>query len=182
MFDKTRSGIVRSAESYIHICNLFDRLVRRNEGFGAEQLRVARALQGLTESIPDTYTGVSNEIQLLNSGIMATATHLMTSQTLLGDESQAWNDGMLEDLKRQRDRLISMREMFDRRDRLTSNTIPQLEQQIEANEKKLEELRGRREGSVKPGEIERFEQSLQKVSCLRGSGPPMHDMIYQSIS
>lgn len=167
MFEKARSGIVRSAESYIHLCNLFDRLVRRNEGFGAEQLRVARALQGLTESIPDTYTGASNEVQLLNSGIMATATHLTTSQTLLGDESQAWNEGMLEDLKRQRDRLISMREMFDRRDHFAVNSIAQLELQIEASEKKLEDLRGRREGSVKAGEIERFEQSILKVSCPR---------------
>lgn len=106
----------------------------------------------------------SSDVPLLNEGIRSTAKHLSNSQTLLEDEARAWEDGVLEDLKQQRDCLVSMRELFDRRDRYARNNIPQLERQIEANERKLQGLRARPSGTVKPGDIERVEESIFKVS------------------
>lgn len=105
----------------------------------------------------------SNDILLLNEGIRSTARHLSSSQSLLEDEARAWEDGMLEDLKQQRDCLVSMRELFDRRDRYARNNIPQLERQIGTNERKLQDIRTRPSGTVKPGEIERVEDSIFKV-------------------
>lgn len=105
----------------------------------------------------------TNDIPSLNTGITATARHLSTSQSLLEDEARAWTDGVLEDLKRQRDTLVSVREMFDRRDRHARNNIPQLEKRIENSERKLQELRARPAGAAKPGEIEKVEDSIIKV-------------------
>lgn len=105
----------------------------------------------------------TNDVPSLNTGITATARHLSTSQSLLEDEARAWTDGVLEDLKRQRDTLVSVREMFDRRDRLARNNIPQLEKRIENSERKLQELRARPAGAAKPGEIEKVEDSIFKV-------------------
>lgn len=163
LFDTVRAGVKRSAEIYINLCNLLERLAKRNEGLAADHLRFSLALQSLTEVTKDTYAVDTNDVPLINAGITATAKHLATSQTLLEDEAKAWYDGVLEDLKRQRDCLVSVRDMFDRRDRYARNNIPQLERRIENNERKLQELRARPQGTVKPGEIERLEEAIFKV-------------------
>lgn len=160
--DTARNGIKRSAEIYINLCMLLERLAKRNEGLAADNLRFSLTLQSLTEATKDTYILDSSDVPLLNDGIRSTAKHLSNSQTLLEDEARAWEDGVLEDLKQQRDCLVSMRELFDRRDRYARNNIPQLERKIEVNERKLQDLRSRPTGTVKPGEIERVEESIFK--------------------
>ncbi|RAH66700.1 sorting nexin Mvp1 [Aspergillus aculeatinus CBS 121060] len=162
LFDTVRGGVKRSAEVYINLCTLLERLAKRNEGLAADHLRFSLALQSLTEVTRDTYAVDTNDVPSLNEGIKATARHLSASQSLLEDEARAWEDGMLEDLKRQRDCLVSVREMFDRRDRYARNNIPQLERRIENNERKLQELRARPQNTVKPGEIEKVEEAIFK--------------------
>ncbi|QKX58301.1 uncharacterized protein TRUGW13939_05423 [Talaromyces rugulosus] len=162
MFDTVRSGVKRSAEIYINLCTLLERLAKRNEGLAADHLRFSLALQSLTEATKTTYAIDTNDVPLLNDGINATARHLSASQSLLEDEAKAWGDGVLEDLKRQRDCLVSVRELFERRDRYAKDNIPQLEKRIESNERKLQELRARPQGTVKPGEIEKIEESIFK--------------------
>ncbi|KAJ5690723.1 hypothetical protein N7462_005115 [Penicillium macrosclerotiorum] len=161
-FDTVRSGVKRSAEIYINLCTLVERLAKRNDGLAADHLRFSLALQSLTEVTKDTYAIDTNDILSVNTGITATARHLSASQSLLEDEARAWTEGVLEDLKRQRDCLVSVREMFDRRDRYARNNIPQLERRIETNERKLQELRTRPSGTVKPGEIEKVEDAIFK--------------------
>ncbi|KAJ6095961.1 hypothetical protein N7486_006707 [Penicillium sp. IBT 16267x] len=160
--DTVRSGVQRSAEIYINLCTLLERLAKRNDGLAADHLRFSLALQSLTEVTKDTYSVDTNDVPSLNVGITATARHLSTSQSLLEDEARAWGEGMLEDLKRQRDCLVSVRDMFDRRDRYARNNIPQLERRIETNERKLQDLRARPTGTVKPGETEKVEDSIFK--------------------
>ncbi|KAL4892248.1 hypothetical protein BDV59DRAFT_193779 [Aspergillus ambiguus] len=161
-FETVRSGVRRSAEVYINLCTLLERLAKRNEGLAADHLRFSLALQSLTEMTRDTYAMDTNDVPLLNEGIKATARHLSASQSLLEDEARAWEAGMLEDLKRQRDTLVSVREMFDRRDRYARNNIPQLERRIEGHERKLQDLRQRPAGTMKPGEIEKVEEAIFK--------------------
>lgn len=158
-----RNGVKRSAEIYINLCTLLERLAKRNDGLAADHLRFSLALQSLTEVTKDTYAVDTNDIPSLNEGITATARHLSTSQSLLEDEARGWTEGVLEDLKRQRDCLVSVREMFDRRDRYARNNIPHLERRIEANERKLQELRARPPGTGKPGESEKVEEAIFKV-------------------
>lgn len=163
LFDTSRTGIRRSAEVYINLCNLLDRLAKRNEGLAADHSRISASLQSLADATKDTYATDTNDVPLLNEGLLATAKHLSTSQSLLQDEARAWDEGVLEDLKRQRDALVSMREMFDRRDRYDKDSIPYLERRIQANEQKLSALRQRPEGLLKPGEIEKVTDAIIKV-------------------
>ncbi|XP_044718925.1 PX domain-containing protein [Hirsutella rhossiliensis] len=162
LFSRTRSGVRRSAELYINICNILDRLVKRTEGVAADHARVAMMLGSLTETSSDTYATDTNEVPLLNDGLLAMSKHLRTCQTLLEDESRGWDEGVLEDLKRQRDALVSVRDMFDRRERLDKDNIPYLERRIQTNETKLTGLRSKPEGAVKAGEIERVAESIIK--------------------
>lgn len=164
-FDTVRAGVKRSLDVYMTLCGLLDRLARRNEGIAADYLRLSLVLQSLAEASESTYAVETNDVPLLNSGLQATAKHVSTAQSLLEDEAKAWDDGVLEDLKRQRDTLVSIRDMFDRRDRLARNNIPALERRIESNETKLAGLRNRPEGTVKPGELEKVEDTIIQV-CL----------------
>ena len=162
-FDTVRSGVRRSAEIYINLCNLAERLAKRNEGVAADSNRFALALNALTEASADTYHVDTNDVPLLNEGLNSTAKHLAQSKSLLEDEARAWEQGMLEDMKRQRDCLVSLRDMFDRRDRYDKDNIPQLERRIQNNENKLQAVRSKPEGLQKPGEAEKIEEAILKV-------------------
>ena len=166
-FDVVRSSVRQSVDIYINLCGLVDRLVRRNEGFAADYLRLSLALQTLAGTSEGTYAVDTSEVSALNAGLQATARHLSISQSLLEDESKTWDGGVLEDLKRQRDTLVSIRDMFDRRDRLSKNNIPALERRIENNENKLVGLRNRPEGTVKPGEVQKVEGAIVQVWSRR---------------
>lgn len=162
-FDTVRAGVRRSADIFINLCTLLERLTKRNQGLAADNLRFSFTLRSLTDSTKDTYSIDTNDIPLLNDGISATARHLSTAQGLLEDEAKAWDEGVLEDLKRQRDCLVGMRDLFDRRDRYARDNIPQLQRRIEGNENKLQDLRAKPEGTARPGEIERVEEAIFKV-------------------
>jgi sorting nexin-8 len=163
LFQRTRSGVRRSAELYIGVCSIMDRLVKRSEGIAADHARIALSLTSLTEATADTYATDANEVPLVNDGLIAMSKHLRTSQTLMEDEARAWDEGVLEDLKRQRDALVSVRDLFDRRERLDRDNIPALERRIDNNETKLANLRAKPDGLIKPGEIERVVEAIIKV-------------------
>ncbi len=170
LFGRTRLGVRRSSELYISVCNIMDRLVKRSEGVAADHARIALSLMSLVDISADTYATDTNDVPLLNDGLQAMSKHLRTAQNLMEDEARAWDEGVLEDLKRQRDALVSLRDLFDRRERLDKDNIPQLERRIAANESKLTALRAKPEGMVKPGEIEKIVEAIIKV-CLPKSKP-----------
>ncbi|OAA66476.1 Phox-domain containing protein [Niveomyces insectorum RCEF 264] len=162
LFDQTRSGVRRSAELYITACGIMDRLVKRGEGVANDHARLAVSLQSLTEVSADTYATDTNDVPLLNDGLIAMSKHLRTGQSLMEDEAKAWDEGVLEDLKRQRDALVGLRDLFDRRERYDRDNIPFLERRIQKNEAKLAALRAKPEGLAKPGEIEKVVEAIIK--------------------
>jgi sorting nexin-8 len=163
LLERTRSGVRRSAELYITICNVMDRLVKRSEGVAADHARIAMSLTSLTEASSDTYATDASDVPLVNDGLVAMSKHLRTGRALMDDESRAWDEGVLEDLKRQRDALVAVRDLFDRRERLDKDNIPYLERRIQTNETKLANLRSKPDGLVKPGEIDKVVESIIKV-------------------
>jgi sorting nexin-8 len=162
-FDTVRSGVRRSAELYINLCNLVERLCKRKEAIAAEYGRFGLNLTSITETTNDAFAIDTNDVPLLNEGVKATAKHLSTSQGLLEDESRAWDEGVLEDLKSIRDGMVALRDMFDRRDRLARDNIPQLEKRIYQSENKLSGIKAKGD-AAKPGEAEKVENSIVNVS------------------
>ncbi|KAF5024743.1 hypothetical protein F66182_3175 [Fusarium sp. NRRL 66182] len=167
LFARTRAGVKRSAELYINVCNIMDRLVKRTEGVAADHARIALSLASLTETSADTYSTDTNEVPLLNDGLVAMSKHLRTCQALMEDESRGWDEGVLEDLKRQRDALVSVREMFERREKLDKDNIPYLEQRIQTNETKLASLRSKPEGMDKESIVQQHNRSIFVKECIR---------------
>lgn len=164
LFSRTRTGVRRSAELYITVCSILDRLVKLSENVAAGHGRIALSLVSLTEASADTYATDTNEVPLLNDGLQAMSRHLRTAQGLMEDEARAWDEGVLEDLKRQRDALVSLKDLFERREVLDKDNIPHLERRISSNETKLATLRAKPEGMVKPGEMEKVVEAIIKVS------------------
>ena len=78
---------------------------------------------------------------------------------LISDESA----GVLEDLKSVRDGMVALRDLFDRKDRLARDNIPQLEKRIMSNENKLSGIKAKGE-AAKPGEAEKVETAIVNVS------------------
>ena len=164
-FDTVRLGVRRSAELYINLCNLVERLCKRKEAIAAEYGRFGMNLTSITETTNDAFAIDTNDVPLLNEGVKATAKHLKTSQNLLEDESRAWDEGVLEDLKSVRDGMVALRDMFDRRDRLARDNIPQLEKRIYQSENKLSGIKAKGD-AAKPGEAEKVENSIVNVSVI----------------
>lgn len=162
-FDTVRSGVKRSADLYINLCSLTERLSKRKEAIASEYGRFSQGLTNLTETSFDTYAIDPNDVPLLNDGMKNTAKHLGTAQALDDDEARAWDEGLLEDLKTMRDSLVSMRDMFDRRDRLARDNIPQLEKKIQQNESKLQGIKAKGD-QAKAGEEGKVADAIVKVS------------------
>lgn len=119
-------------------------------------------LGSIVEASADTFAIDQNDVPLLNEGIKGVAKHVSTSQTLLEDEARAWDEGVLEDLKTVRDALVSLRDMFDRRDKYAKDNIPQLERRIQQNEQKLQTIKAKGD-AAKPGEAEKVENAIVSV-------------------
>ncbi|KAF2138651.1 uncharacterized protein K452DRAFT_311139 [Aplosporella prunicola CBS 121167] len=160
LFERVRAGVKKSAETYIALCTLVERLAKRNEAMAADHMRASLALQTLASSSAATYAAEPADVAALNAGLGATARQLGGAQSLLEDEARAWDEGVLEDLKRQRDGLVALRELFERRDRLDRDNIPALEKKIKSAEGKLDALAKKPAELVKPGERERVEESI----------------------
>jgi sorting nexin-8 len=166
-FDTVRAGVRRSADLYINLCNLVERLCKRKEALAAEYGRFGANLTSITQTTSDAFAIDTNDVPLLNEGVKATAKHLSTSQGLLEDESRAWDEGVLEDLKGLRDGMVALRDLFDRRDRLARDNIPQLEKRIYASENKLSGIKAKGD-AAKPGEAEKVEKAIVNVSFEKG--------------
>ena len=165
-FARVRAGVRSSADLYIGLCAQVERLGKRAEGLAAEYARIGGTLGALTEATADAFAVDTNDVPLLNAGLAGTAKHLGSARALLDDEARATDLGVLEDLKAVRDRHVSVRDVFDRRDRQERDEIPRLERRIRASEDKLAALKSKPEGALKPGELEKVEDAILRVRCF----------------
>lgn len=164
LFDTVRSGLRRSAEHYITLVTLFSRLQQRGMGIAADLTRVATTARSLTDTSLATYALDTTDIPAMDAGLQAVAHAHDTVKNLFTDEAQSMTSGVLEDLKRQRDSLVSLRDLFDRIDRFratAATTIANLLKRISANEKKLQ-APASAGGGMKPEDRQKLEDAVKK--------------------
>ncbi|KAK9469010.1 hypothetical protein V1512DRAFT_274211 [Lipomyces arxii] len=159
-WDEVNMGVKMEAEMYTHLCLLIDRMEKRQESVATDHQRFANSLDTLQEVTQKTYSVDTNDMPLINDGIKNVSKYLINAQTLLEDESRGWEIGVLEDFKRHRDSLISIKELFDRKEKLDINNIPILERRISSNETRLTGMRDR--SDFKQSDIERIQQSIHR--------------------
>jgi len=172
-FGTVRSGLRRSAEIYIGLCALVERLGKRQEGLAGELGRFAVALDGLTDVSEATYAVDTGDVEGLNEGLRCVGKFLGNAMGLMVDEAKGWEEGVLEDMKRQRDGIVAMREMFERRERMSGDAVASMEKRIAAAEKKIKIIRARPDppnGSTIPPASPSTQSTASRLSALTGTG------------
>lgn len=95
----------------------------------------------------------------INDSLAFVSDFFNKSSTLLIDESYIINTTVLEKFKNYLDYLYSLQELFERAKKLLVNLIPQLQQKVEENEKKYEQL-NRDDVDIKGSELVKLRQAI----------------------
>src|SRR5437762_9611592 len=130
-------------------CHILDRLRHRIRLTSVDYSRYANFLTQLSEDADLCPVASCADCPSIDNGMRSVAHGLDLVSGVLGDESRAWDEGILEDLKRQRDVLVAMKETFERRDRLAVDNVPSLEKRITNTEVKIQTIQGKPDASTK---------------------------------
>jgi sorting nexin-8 len=153
-----RNGASDSLEIISQLCMLADRIYKRQEAMATDYSKLANAFGLLTSSCASVYSQEGNEMPAIKEGLLSASRYSSNVHELLRDESASIDIGFLEDLKQLREMLGSISDLFSRYDSLGGNNIPQLEQRIQLNEKKIAALNSKPD--TKPTEISRLKKSI----------------------
>ncbi|KTW29928.1 uncharacterized protein T551_01872 [Pneumocystis jirovecii RU7] len=135
-----RKTINFQIDNYIQLCLIVERLLKYQEGsfiilFSLILINIESATEMMLFSLL-----INDFISHINQGISVVSKHFLTAQELLEEEAKVLNEEILEDLKCQRDGLIAIKNMFDRKDRLDIDNISFLEKRVDNNLDKLSSL------------------------------------------
>ncbi|RIA94928.1 hypothetical protein C1645_758680 [Glomus cerebriforme] len=146
-------------DHYRNMCNLMERIARRQEGMATDYTRYSLALNSLIEKENGCYIEDCYNCSQVVHGLEQVSNHFQKTSSVMEDAANATLDNVLENLKRHRDLLVSFRETFERRDRLAVDTVETLNSRLRANQAKLSLLDGK-EGTEQ--ETERLKITIQK--------------------
>jgi sorting nexin-8 len=149
--------------NYRRQCHILDRLRHRIRLTSVDYSRYANFLTQLSEDTDLCPVASCSDCPNIDNGLRSVARGLDLVSGVLGDESRAWDEGILEDLKRQRDVLVGMKEAFERKDRLAGDNIPSLEKRIVNAETKIQTIRARPDAETKVDQITKLVEQISKV-------------------
>lgn len=172
--DRVRQTLTPAINIYVYIirsvvcncsrqCHILDRLRHRIRLASIDYGRYANFLTQLSEDTDLCPVRSCSDCPSIDSGLRNVACGLDLVSGVLSDESRAWDEGIQEDLKRQRDVLVAMKETFDRRDRLAGDNVPSLEKRITNNELKIQTIRGKPDAATREDQITKLEGQIKKV-------------------
>ena len=161
--DRVRQTLVPAMNIYVRQCHILDRLRHRIRLTSVDYARYATFLTQLSEDTDLCPVHSCGDCPAIDGGLRSVAHGLDLVSGVLGDESKAWDEGVLEDLKRQRDVLMGMKDVFERRDRLAGDNVPSLEKRITNTEIKIQGLRSRPDAETRVDQIARLEEQIVKV-------------------
>ncbi|OAQ30072.1 hypothetical protein K457DRAFT_1831794 [Linnemannia elongata AG-77] len=131
-----------SIEYYRTMVATLDRIQKRSEASAADYTRFSLAVGALADCEKQCHIDDCYNCGQLSQAYGKIGTHFSQASTLMEVQARAAQQGMVESLKRHRDLLISVRELFQRRDRIREgNMAEMLKKRIASNEAKLKTLR-----------------------------------------
>lgn len=138
---KTQSSLKCAIECFTYLTALQERLTKRHEAISTDLMRFSLSINTFCEQESGDYDnlGKENGPAMIN-GLKAVSKYHTRSQQVTEDECRDTEDGLLEDLKRHRDTLNAMNEMFLRYQKYSGDNIPALERKIAINKGKLSSL------------------------------------------
>ncbi|CAG8798043.1 6064_t:CDS:2, partial [Gigaspora rosea] len=158
-----------TVDHYRNMCNIMDRIARRQEGMATDYMRYHLALNSLIEKEKGCYIEDCHNCSQVVQGLEHVSSHFHTTSTIMENASAATLESALENLKRQRDLLVSFRETFERKDRLAADTIDSLDARIKSQRDRLRQLSSndpeaeKLNGFIQKDEEEIKRQRMQKI-------------------
>ncbi|KAG9313037.1 hypothetical protein JVU11DRAFT_6477 [Chiua virens] len=129
-------------EQWQKICVLAERIIKRRESAAADLARLTNVLRVVVEVNERCWRGDDCEFcDGVRRGVGRIAEHTQQQSDLLEHRTHALLRSTLESLKSQRDLYISMRDLFIRHDRLTTDNVERLKKRVESNSMKLEGIK-----------------------------------------
>ncbi|RCH96953.1 Sorting nexin mvp1 [Rhizopus stolonifer] len=155
---KARKRVTAGINHYVNLCLIMERMIRRMHGQATDFSRYSIALNSLAEAELRYHAGECRNCQYVVKGYETVAKHMQTESSLLEDQVGNATDGVLENLKRFRDLLVSFRDLDERRARLSVNQTDVISKRIQANRSKIHQNKG------VPGleaEVQKLEESVR---------------------
>ncbi|KAG0319775.1 Sorting nexin mvp1 [Dissophora globulifera] len=137
-----RKRLPASIEYYRSMAIIMDRMQKRTEAAAADYTRFGLALNALADCERQCYVEECHNCQQLSQGYTKIASHFGQASFALEEQGKAIQREMVEDLKRHRDLLVSVKELLQRHDRSReAGTIEALQKRISNNMTKLDTLK-----------------------------------------
>ncbi|ORZ17446.1 hypothetical protein BCR41DRAFT_304804 [Lobosporangium transversale] len=127
-----------SIEYYRSMVHVFDRIQKRTEANAADYTRLSLALNALADCERKCHIDDCYNCGQLSQGYNKIGSHFSQTSGLLEEQAHATQRGMVENLKRHRDLLVSVQELLQRRDYSKEGSLSEvLRKRIASNENKL---------------------------------------------
>ncbi|KAF9911933.1 Sorting nexin mvp1 [Lobosporangium transversale] len=131
-----------SIEYYRSMVHVFDRIQKRTEANAADYTRLSLALNALADCERKCHIDDCYNCGQLSQGYNKIGSHFSQTSGLLEEQAHATQRGMVENLKRHRDLLVSVQELLQRRDYSKEGSLSEvLRKRIASNENKLKSLK-----------------------------------------
>ncbi|KAI8882068.1 hypothetical protein K501DRAFT_187521 [Backusella circina FSU 941] len=155
---RAKKRITAGVNHYINLCFIMERMIRRMHGQATDFSRYSIALNSLAEAELRYHAGECRNCQHVVKGYELVAKHMQQESSVLEDQVGNATDGVLENLKRFRDLLVSFRDLEERREKLSSNQTDAITKRIGNNRAKINQSKG------VPGmesEVERLQEAVK---------------------
>ncbi|KAF9431543.1 Sorting nexin mvp1 [Entomortierella beljakovae] len=154
---------------YRSMVHIMDRVQKRIEANASDYMRFSLALNALADCERQCHIEDCSCCGRLSHGYNQIGSHLSQTSNVLEEQAKATQRGVVEDLKRHRDLLVSVMELVQRRDRLReSGVVENLKKRISTNETKLKTLTtsaaAAAAGDPVAGEPGSYDEKIEKVT------------------
>ncbi|KAF9412599.1 sorting nexin [Podila epigama] len=131
-----------SIEYYRSMVHMMDRIQKRTEANAGDYMRFGLSLSALADCEKHCHIEDCYNCGQLSQGYGKIATKITQTSHLMEENAAATQRGMVENLKRHRDLLVSFKELLLRRDQSREGGVAEmLKRRIKSNEAKLKTLR-----------------------------------------
>lgn len=150
----------RSHDSVVQLCVLLDRVAKRQEAQAVDTAKIAYNLGAALPPSARVLYSVADDgcVQQITRGLSRASARIETDCQLQQDEARGAQVGVLEEAKKLREALGSMRELFDRLEKYGGNNIPLLEKRIQQNQGRVTLARQRK---ALMSEIEKLDRAIR---------------------
>lgn len=150
----------RSHDSVVQLCVLLDRVAKRQEAQAVDTAKIAYNLGAALPPSARVLYSVAEDlcVQQITRGLSRASARIETDCQLQQDEARGAQVGVLEEAKKYREALGSMRELFDRFEKYGGNNIPLLEKRIQQNQGRVTLARQRK---ALMSEIEKLDRAIK---------------------